>query len=657
MKLIGLFAILSVPVFAPYPLAATVAASVEASDGPRVPAIAGPSATGRILLSSWFTDRSSRYARIYKTYEDETAGAWVTTWNNGAYAQNTPAYSGVQEIAHSDNWVYLKTNNFPTHIMGPWYNDTGPGGSEEVFRNWPSNQELTMRIPRFPTIPANRSGFPPGIIGLMVDGTEIFSSSDTFSWDNAGNGTGNGNDTGPGAQGGGMGDGIWNHDAYVTESNTFDKSNAHAAGDQLHYHASPAGIRYLLGDNVTYDPDGNIYTGILDTDPAFNDRHSPIIGWLLDGFPLYGPYGYDDPNPSSTSATVRRMVSGFVPRDGARGTYNLTSNGRDRLPDWAAGIQGIGPNLSINQQGPDTASVDLGYFMEDNAYLGDLINPSDGQVYEQGVDFDLNAQNARWGRTPEFPDGVWAYFTSLNSNGDPSFPYNVVQQYQGSPSGGSIANIAETVTVYFQGGALKEESAAALAIDANDGDFVIVWDVIEGGSYTTEYTTDFATWNQVNTFTAASDREEVVDTGALQSDQGRIYRIVRDSIAAYDDPFGFGGGSEGGVGGDGPAGSGDTSGGIESIDPETIQAGSANVQVAITLLGSATPPLPPNQAVPVSVTIGAINASNITRDIGTGIITATFSIPSGITPQDYALTVTFNVPVYTRAAGIAITAP
>ena len=45
----------------------------------------------------------------------------------------------------------------------------------------------------------------------------------------------------------------------------------------------------------------------------------------------------------------------------------------------------------------------IGYWIEDHAYLGDL-------GFVQGVDFDLDVYNGRFCRTPEYPDGIYAYF-------------------------------------------------------------------------------------------------------------------------------------------------------------------------------------------------------------------------------------------------------
>ena len=40
--------------------------------------------------------------------------------------------------------------------------------------------------------------------------------------------------------------------------------------------------------------------------------HSPIIGYALDSYPIYGPFGYSSANDSSSS--IKRMSSGYTLR-------------------------------------------------------------------------------------------------------------------------------------------------------------------------------------------------------------------------------------------------------------------------------------------------------------------------------------------------------
>jgi hypothetical protein len=118
--------------------------------------------------------------------------------------------------------------------------------------------------------------------------------------------------------------------------------------------------------------------------------HSPIIGWAYDGNPIYGPNGYS----SKTGGAVRSLRSGYE--------LDLKDNR---------------PSISIYPQG---------FFVEDYSYTGNG---------------DLDEHNGRFGITPEYPNGVYAYFTTINS-GDveltglfanykkPVFPYVIGNAYK-----------------------------------------------------------------------------------------------------------------------------------------------------------------------------------------------------------------------------------
>jgi hypothetical protein len=284
-------------------------------------------------LSSWSTDNSGQYARLYETKEAEASNQSVVTWFRGRGNQSLPTYADIHEISYSNDWVYIRTTGLASHLMGPWYLNAA---KTNLFPNYPSNRSILYRIPRTPTIPTNKIGTSLGTIGRYVNGVSMFDSRDAFSYSNK-----NSTDSRP--NNGITGDGIWNRDAYVNESVTFDAGNAHQAGPTYHYHANPPGLRHQLGDSVDHDFETNTYT------ENFNSYHSPILGWAADGLPIYGPYAYSDAN--NPSSKVRRMISGYQKRDGTNGTTNLATTGRTTLPAWAATFQNRNANLSTNQHG------------------------------------------------------------------------------------------------------------------------------------------------------------------------------------------------------------------------------------------------------------------------------------------------------------------
>ena len=266
-------------------------------------------------VDSWITKYSSRYARIYTNDVMRTNGTTVTTWSNGRNTQALPSYSGVQGIYLSSNWVYIRTTGLGQHTMGPWYNDAT---RTVLFVNMPVNQKTLVRFPLTPIVPVTKTTVQ-GEGGYFVDGVSMFDARDAVSYINS-----TGQDGNPPGGGGSTGDGIWNRDAYVNEAITFDPALAHQQNTGVyHYHANPIATRYLLGDHVDF----NSVTKLYSESTNAPTKHSPIVGWAKDGFPLYGPYGYA--SASNSASGVRRMVPGF----------QLRTN----LPAWAAPTCRRGP--------------------------------------------------------------------------------------------------------------------------------------------------------------------------------------------------------------------------------------------------------------------------------------------------------------------------
>ena len=120
----------------------------------------------------------------------------------------------------------------------------------------------------------------------------------------------------------------------------------------------------------------NLLDDVLTDDKT---KHSPIIGWAYDGNPIYGQYAYSDP---TTQGSLKDLKSSYI----VNNTFVT----------------------SINR--PE--GFDVGFFIED--YIFDKT---------QG---DLDAHNGRFAKTPEFPNGTYAYYQTSNS-----FPYIIGDSYRG----------------------------------------------------------------------------------------------------------------------------------------------------------------------------------------------------------------------------------
>jgi hypothetical protein len=375
-------------------------------------------------ITSWFTLDSGKFAQIYRTDAEKFSGQTETTWSNGRQSQLQPAFSGVQEILSSASWIYIRSTGLGSHVMGPWLNGR--------FPNLPTDQHFIFAMSRHPVAQTAQGFNHLGEIGLFVDGVRMFDANDAFSYSNQ-----NGRDADPRA-GIGQGDRIWNRDAFVNEGKTFDAALGHQQQfGTYHYHAEPLALRYLLGDHVDFDPATKTYH----ESPGAPAKHSPILGWMHDGYPVYGPYGFS--NATNSASGVRRMVSGFTIRNGADSADDLAQTGRRTLPAWEAREHNRSAVLQSFETGPDVSGIyPPGHYIEDYAYLGDL-----GKVL--GKDFDLDELNGRWCVTPEFPNGTYAYFTTIDAGGRPVYPYNMGRRYHGYPNGRLVTSINEPVTTNF----------------------------------------------------------------------------------------------------------------------------------------------------------------------------------------------------------------
>jgi len=233
---------------------------------------------------------------------------------------------------------------------------------------------------------------------------------------------------GGGPGGGTQGDGIWRRNAYYGEALTFDGCVGHQPQTGMyHYHANPLCLRGELNDNLEVVRTSR--TGVTYAELPSGWHHSPILGWALDGYPIYGPYGYSD--PKDAASPIKRIKSGFR----LRGITKRTS-----LPDWAMpNHSGVSQDLASNQYGPDVSTnFPLGRYVEDYEWA-------------QGVG-DLDQYNGRFTVTPEFPNGTYAYSTTIDDEGTPAFPFIIAGQFYGTVSGAFNANGAASASDYFNQG-------------------------------------------------------------------------------------------------------------------------------------------------------------------------------------------------------------
>jgi hypothetical protein len=131
----------------------------------------------------------------------------------------------------------------------------------------------------------------------------------------------------------------------------------------------PKIIRKSLGDHIDE----------ISLREEITNEHSPIVGWAYDGNPIYGPYG-------KIGNQIRKIDSSYAPK--------------------------IEPDKRLRPDFPE------GFFIKDF-------------YYDRAIG-DLDEYNGRFCTTPEYPDGVYAYFATINSRtlSSPVYPYIVAEEFK-----------------------------------------------------------------------------------------------------------------------------------------------------------------------------------------------------------------------------------
>ena len=116
------------------------------------------------------------------------------------------------------------------------------------------------------------------------------------------------------------------------------------------------------------------------------EKHSPIIGWAYDGNPIYGPFGYKDPSNINSDLVI---IKSSYKKDQTK-VFN-------RPTQFAEG-----------------------FFVND-------------YIYDNSGDLDIH--NGRFCKTPEFPNGIYAYFATVEIGSSSNklesiYPYFIGNTYR-----------------------------------------------------------------------------------------------------------------------------------------------------------------------------------------------------------------------------------
>ena len=234
-------------------------------------------------------------------------------------------------IKRDEGWRYIRSDGLPDHQPGSFPNHGNPHAIEK--------KDYEFRVSLRPTRDSQPTRLGHENFGVALNGVPFDPLTAEF-WNR---------DRSSG----------WNVEAMSGAMNLgLDRHNAHVQPDgSYHYHALPTGLH----ERLPY-------------------RTQPVLlGYAADGFPIYGPYGYQDAADATSSLTELRasyqIKKGQRPDDAPGGVYN-------------------------------------GTYVQDYEYVSGI-----GQ---------LDECNGREGVTPEYPSGTYYYVISL------SFPF-IPRCWWGSP--------------------------------------------------------------------------------------------------------------------------------------------------------------------------------------------------------------------------------
>ena len=329
--------------------------------------------------------------------------------------------ANVQTVQYSASWVYVSTKGIPSYITGPFLD-----GNPSLATSQNAIFKISLNPVQNTGNPINTNG---GNIGIFINGVALFDYRDGISWKNSTNAL-------AGGPLGGMGDGIWNRDAIPAEKVGFDCAKGHPAMGNYHHHQNPSAFNLDLTviSNIC-----DIYAadGLYAINPTV---HSPLIGFAYDGFPIYGAYGYA--NTDGTGGITRIKSSYQLRNISTRTTYSTGATVT------------AGPAVS--------STYPLGYFREDYEYIAQT-----GQDY-------LDVHNGRFCITPEYPNGIYCYFATVDANWNSAYPYVVGPTFYGTKTGAKVTAITEAVTTYTSTSELSENSAIELKVFPNPTNDVLM---------------------------------------------------------------------------------------------------------------------------------------------------------------------------------------
>ena len=323
-----------------------------------------------VLLASAISTQVEAQAQAELTsWHYNTDGATGHYYTNAGGIVDTGVECDIEQVQYSDEFVYVSCAGLPRYLTAPF-----PDGNPSN----PTNQNHLFKIPRNPVF---QTGAPTmtglGHIAVLVNGVPIFNAADAMSY-------GNNN--------------IWHQCAVFFENGGFDCAKGHPAMGAYHHHQLPTRF------DSAVEPQSDVCDdfpsdALIALDPSL---HSPLIGWAWDGYPIYGPFGFDGVDGGG----IVRIASSYALRDI---TVRVTLADGTALSPWQFGPDVGAMVTPAIPPGASPVPAELGAYMEDYEFVEGLGH--------------LDEYNGRFAVTPEFPDGIYAYYATIDASFNSAYPY------------------------------------------------------------------------------------------------------------------------------------------------------------------------------------------------------------------------------------------
>lgn len=356
---------------------------------------------------SWLYNSNSDYSSLFSSNTDITtsirsSGVWSTTTKQIPKYDHTFTTSDITTLNSRPKASTDFTTGSTTAVAGTTYSfgtNIGYKTTSCAKGYWPpgpSCPSATTATNSWDLTPApetNSNGcyFPYlGKIGSWVNGVAIYGTSDGISYNSQS---------------------VWYNLAPEFEVYDLDICHGHAANGQYHHHHYPICLGERLGE------DGS--------------THSKIWGWMLDGYPIYGPY--QSANTLAVSCWQKRDYSSTSATGCSDSKRSCQLNNQY---DYTLGTKSVtsGPSLTgtVSTQSGNTISAASGIYFEDYFY-----NSSCSARGDKYLDSHAGHSHEPMG---------YHYHVTITSTGTATFPYVAGPKYYGCRSQCCSSRTSNTCT-------------------------------------------------------------------------------------------------------------------------------------------------------------------------------------------------------------------